>query len=257
VTAVTFAQPGADKNDAIAGELAHLIKDASDNAARSLQKSIGPSEAGIPCDRRLGYKLLDWPTINGGGDPLASIIGTGFHTWAAEAFSRPELGGRFLVEQRVNIAPGIIPGGSCDLYDTLHERVLDWKVVGKTSYDKYRSEGPRAQYVTQAHLYGLGYQLTYGRTPREVAIIVIPRQSARLSDIWVWTAPYDPLVAARAIQRVATVQNLLCAIDPQAQPANWALIPATTGHECTYCPWYRPGSKNLGEGCPGNLPPRT
>lgn len=254
MTAAMFAQPGTDVNDGIASELAEFIRDASNNAPRSLQTTLGPSEAGIPCDRRLAYKLAGWAQPNGGGDPLASIIGTGFHSWAAEAFARPELAGRFLVEQHLTIAPPLIPGGSCDLYDTFYDRVLDWKVVGKSSYDKYRKQGPRAQYVAQAHLYGLGWEIA-GRTPKEVAIVVVPRQSARLADIWVWTAPYDRNAAVQAIQRVGTVKQLVTALNVREQPGNFALIPATPGHECTYCPQYRPGSKNLGDGCPGNLPP--
>lgn len=256
MTALTFAQPGADVNDGIAGELAELIRDAANHAPRSLQTTLGPSEAGIPCDRRLGMKVAGWPQPNGGGDPLASVIGTGFHEWAAAAFSRPELGGRFLVEQRLKIAPGIIPGGSCDLYDTFYDRVLDWKVVGKTSYDKYRSQGPRRQYVVQAHLYGLGWELA-GRTPREVAIVVIPRQSARLSDIWVWTAPYDQATALAAIQRVQNLQRIVALLNPAANPAAWGSVPAQPSHECAYCPFHRPGSNDFGDGCPGNLPPNT
>ena len=256
MTTATFAQPGTDVNDGIASELAEFIRDAANNAPRSLQTTLGPSEAGIPCDRRLAYKLAGWAQPNGGGDPLASVIGTGFHTWAAEAFSRPELGGRFLVENRLTIAPPLIPGGSCDLYDTFYDRVLDWKVVGKSSYDKYRRNGPREQYRVQAHLYGLGWEIA-GRSPREVGIVVVPRQSARLADIWVHTEPYDRAAAVAAVQRVGTVNQLVDALGVRAQPAMFGVIPATPGHECTYCPYYRPGSKNFGEGCPGNLPPNT
>ncbi|TDD32464.1 hypothetical protein E1287_22515 [Actinomadura sp. KC06] len=256
MTAVTFAQPGADANDGVAFELAEFIRDAANNAPRSLQTTLGPSEAGTPCDRRMAYKLAGWQQPNGGGDPLASVIGTGFHTWAAEAFSRPELGGRFLVEQHLTIAPPLIPGGHCDLYDTFYDRVLDWKCVGQYSYDKYRKEGPREQYRIQAHTYGLGWELA-GRHPREVGLVIVPRQSARLSDIWVWTEPYDRQVAVDAIQRVATVNQLVSVLDPHHHPEAFGLIPAKPGHECTYCPYYRPGSKDLGDGCPGDLPPTT
>lgn len=256
MTAATFAQPGADQTDGIAFELAEFIRDAANNAPRSLQTTLGPSEAGIPCDRRLAYKLTGWQQPNGGGDPLASVIGTGFHTWAAEAFTRPELDGRFLVEQHLTIAPPLIPGGSCDLYDTFYDRVLDWKVVGKSSYDKYRRQGPREQYRVQAHLYGLGWEIA-GRSPREVGLVVVPRQSARLADIWVHVEPYDRNVAVNAIKRVGTVQQIVTALSVREQPAMFGVIPAKPGHECVFCPYYRPGSTDFGEGCPGNLPPNT
>lgn len=252
--AVQLGQPGFDGADAVAGELAHFIRDASANAPRSRQTAIGPSEVGMECDRRIAYKLLDWNKANTGSDPLASIIGTGFHAWAEEAFSRPELGGRFIVEQWLTIAPPLMPGGSCDLYDTLHDRVIDWKVIGDTMMRKYKTEGPREQYIVQAHVYGLGWEFL-GRTPKEVALAFIPR-TGYLSGLWVWRAPWDRQIALDALRRMYTIRDLIIAIDPETNPAMWSLIPDKPGWGCRFCPWFKPGSTNLGDGCPGNQPPR-
>lgn len=250
-----LSQPGSSEDDAVAGELQHVILDAANNAPRSRQSSIGPSEIGVACNRRLAYKILDWDKANTGGDPLASILGTGFHNWAEKAFSRPELGGRWIVEQRLTIAPPLIPAGSCDLYDTLHDRVIDWKVVGDSMIRKYKAEGPRRSYRVQGHTYGLGWELA-GRTPKEVVLAILPR-TGYLSGMWLWREPYNRQIALDAIARVYNIRDLIIAIDPEANPAMWSLIPAEPSHDCRFCPWFRPGSTDLGTGCPGNVPSKT
>ncbi|MGH3380380.1 MAG: hypothetical protein ACRDP6_37160 [Actinoallomurus sp.] len=252
---VQLGQPGADENDAVAGELIHFIRDAASNAPRSRQSHIGPSEIGAPCDRKIAYKILDWDKANTDGDPLASILGTGFHAWAEAAFSRPELGGRFIVEQRLKIMPPLIPGGSCDIYDTLHDRVIDWKVVGDSMIRKYKAEGPKREYRVQGHTYGLGWELL-GYTPKEVALAILPR-TGYLSGMWMWREPYNRQIALDAIARVYGIRDLIIALDPERTPALWSLIPADPGWGCKFCSWFKPRSTDLGEGCPGNLPPRT
>lgn len=250
-----FAQPGNGPLEVLGDQLKQIIRDGAARAPRSVQTTMGPSEAGVECDRRLAFRLLNWPATNTGGDPLASIIGTGFHSWAADVFTRPEHRARWLVEQRLTIAPPYIPGGSCDLYDMQEDDVIDWKVVGATSMRKYKTEGPRQQYQVQGHLYGLGWQLA-GRTPKTVTLAFIPR-AGLLSGMWLWRTAYDPMVAANAIRRIYAIKDLILAVDPEAQPANWALIPAKADHGCTFCPWYRPGSADISKGCPGDLPPKT
>lgn len=255
MTALAFAQPGNGALDVLAEQLREVIRDAWTKTPRSMQATLGPSGADIECDRRLAYTILDWPKANTGGDPLASIIGTGFHELMAGIFARPEHGGRWLVEQRLTIAPPYIPGGSCDLYDQANDDVIDWKVVGETSMRKYKKDGPSRQYRGQAHLYGLGWELL-GKQPRSVTLAFVPR-AGLLSGLHLWREPYDRNKALQVIARVANLRDLIVAIDPEAQPANWSIIPSKPDHGCAYCPWYQPGSKNLGEACPGNLPPRS
>ncbi|WP_232524345.1 hypothetical protein [Nocardiopsis gilva] len=98
-----FTQPGAvepDSNEGIKRTLTDVIMAASANAPRSRQRRIGPSEVGDPCPRRLAYKLLDWPTVNDGGDPWPSIVGTATHAWLADALllHNDKEPGRFLIE---------------------------------------------------------------------------------------------------------------------------------------------------------------
>ncbi len=71
-------------------ELQNVIRHAAANAPRSLQSALGPSEVGLPCRRRLAYRLLDWldEKPNPDSDPLPSTMGTAYHAWLAEAFER-------------------------------------------------------------------------------------------------------------------------------------------------------------------------
>jgi hypothetical protein len=53
-----------------------------------------------------------------------------------------------------------------------------------------------------------------------------------------------------------TIRDLIIALDPEANPATWSLIPAAPSYGCKYCPWFKARSADLGAGCPGNLPPK-
>lgn len=78
---------GSDEYSTVLAErIGQFIIDADKNAGRSQQKAIGPSEVGEPCERQLSYKMLDWPESNDSRDPIAAIIGTGFHMWMAAQF---------------------------------------------------------------------------------------------------------------------------------------------------------------------------
>ncbi|MGH3381344.1 MAG: PD-(D/E)XK nuclease family protein [Actinoallomurus sp.] len=242
----------------IAADVKAVIKDAAANAPRSRQVAIGPSEVGQDCTARLARKVLDWPTVNPGGDPLPSWVGTGAHAQNAEAFelANEREPGRWLVEQRVQVAPGL--AGSCDLYDTHTGTVIDHKFVGTGSMRKYKSAGPSAVYRTQVHLYALGME-NAGLTPKNVAIAFFPR-GGLLSGLHVWTEPYNRQLALDAVARLETIKLAVITLDPEATPANWAHLPITPGHGCEYCPWYLPGSTDLARGCPSDpsvVQPRT
>lgn len=246
--------------EVMAARIADLIVDAAANAPRSLQKRIGPSEVGDPCERRLAYKLLDWPAVRDDGDPIASIIGTGFHTWMEEVFTgrQAQLADgqqRYKVEERVTVRPhpidALTVAGSSDLYDRATRTVWDWKLVGHTTLDKYRREGPGPQYRTQAHLYGLG-QENAGETPERVAICFVGRYHEL--RVHVWTEPYDRQVALDALARLDAIRARLessDARDSEYAHAWWAQIPTDEQAKCRFCPWFKPGSEDFTTGCPG------
>jgi hypothetical protein len=219
---------------------------------RSLQRRIGPSEVGTPCLRRLAYKLHDEPEPNASADSWLATVGTAVHAWLAEALQKQnQLLGRerWLVEQRVQIRMNL--SGSTDAYDTDTDTVIDWKVVGPTRLKEYKANGPGLQYRSQGHLYGAGWE-NAGRTPKTVAIVFLPR-NAPLNNLHVWSEPYDRTVAQAALDRLDAVTALLGVTEPEKTGhAGWAQIPATGGHACLYCPFYRAGSQDLATGCPGD-----
>ena len=261
---MTFVQPGdargiePDSSEGIRRMLTEIIRDADANRPRSLQKRIGPSEVGDPCPRRLAYKLMDWPTVNDGGDPWPSIVGTATHEWLAEALTRHNKTTgqrRFLVETSVEVDDASVSGyklsGSCDAYDLATHTVIDHKVIGTSSMRKYRNEGVRDQYRIQAQLYGLGFERA-GYTPQTVALAMYPR-GGMLGGLWVWTDEYDREVALDALKRLGAVRDAVLALDPESRPEMWEHIPATPTTGCRWCPFWKPGSADLSVGCPGDL----
>ncbi|MEV8045910.1 hypothetical protein AB0P02_18995 [Streptomyces griseoluteus] len=252
---------GSDQvGEQLAARIADFIVDTATNAPRSLQKRIGPSEVGDPCERKLTYKLLDWPTARDDGDPAASIIGTGFHTWMEEAFARrqttlPDGRPRYKIEERVTVQQSAIEAaivaGSTDLYDRLTRTVWDWKLVGHTTLDKYRRGGPGPQYRKQAHLYGLG-QENAGEDPERVAICFVARYHEL--RVHVWTERYDRQIALDALARLARIRANLTTPEAAASDYDhtwWSQIPTSDQAKCRFCEWFKPGSTDLSVGCPG------
>ena len=238
----------------LATDIIQAVKTAAANAPRSLQALPGPSELGTPCTRRLVYKTLDWdPKPNSDTDPWAAVIGTSVHAWMAATYqAENEAHGyaRYLIEHQVELPYGI--SGSCDLYDRHTGTVIDWKVTSLTRLRDYRLNGPGAQYQAQANLYALGLQLQ-GETPLATAIVFLPR-GGRIDGLHVWSAPYDPATAAAALRRYQAARDFALCLSPEADPANWALLPTADAY-CAYCPWYLPRSEDLSQGCPGHSAP--
>lgn len=185
---------------------------------RSLQTRIGPSEIGNPCDHCLAARLAGWEKQED-GIPLATTIGTGYHAlmedffkkWEAEqAETNPGWRHRYLMEQRVTV--GQIGGqeitGSTDLLDLAAGLTVDYKVVGKTSFDKYRINGPSPTYQIQAHLYAKGWN-DAGVKVDTVSIWFIPKMAIDLRSSHWWLEPYQPLIAENALQRANRIWNHL------------------------------------------------
>lgn len=244
----------------LAERIGQFIIDADANAGRSQQKAIGPSEVGEPCERQLSYKMLDWPETNENRDPIAAIIGTGFHMWMAEKFEARQSvmadgTPRYRIEERVTVREGYTADaaltGSSDLYDRLAQLNNDWKLVGTSSHDKYRRQGPGEKYRIQAHLYGLG-QENAGHPPARVAVTFIARYHEL--KVHVWSEPYDRTVALDALARLDRIRARVMELEPDLHPENWAAIPTPEKPNCRFCPWLKPGSTNLSQGCPGAAP---
>jgi len=239
---------------ALADVLRTLIALGSFTTARSTQVSLGSSEAGHPCDRRLAYKLrrsdpatsTAWTTAQvqqqpahaNLRDPLRALVGSGFHAAVAEIFTRLDGGsGRFLVESSVEYRG---TPGTADLYDRWTGTVIDWKSSLKSKISHIRRDGPSAQYLTQVQLYGAALKAR-GEDVRTVALAWVP-VDGELSGVYVWRAPFDQTVADEAIDRLVRLRGL---------PPEKAR--ATPDRLCPWCSHYLPGSTDLTIGCPGEV----
>ena len=220
---------------ALESALRGLVHLGSATAPRSVQSSLGSSEAGHACDRRIAYRLAGARSTNL-RDPLRAFVGSGFHLAVADLFRRLDAGsGRFLVEQRLSYRG--LPG-TVDLFDRFTNTVIDWKTTLKAKLSKVRHDGPAQPYVVQAQLYGAALAAA-GEDVRSVALAFVPVDGT-LNDLWVWRARFDQRIADEAIDRV----ERLAGKDP-------ATVKHTPDRLCPWCSHYREGSTDLTVGCPG------
>lgn len=251
-TSRTAAADGADAD--LAALVTDVVSRADASSARSQQTRIGPSELGHPCPRRIAYRVMGEPEASAGGDPWPAVVGTATHAWLAEAFEahNTRIGyRRFLTEQRVQITDGTTPiSGTADVLDTDTGTVLDHKLPGTTAMRSYRNHGPSRVYRVQAHLYGRGF-VRAGYEVNRVAIAYYPR-GGMLSGLHTWSEPFDPQVAADALQRHDRILEAACALAVDQAPEHYAHIPAEPAHSCTWCPWFQPGAA-VGRTCPGHM----
>lgn len=231
-------------------DIIEVIRWAQANSPRSLQKRIGCSEAGHPCDRRIGYRLAAQGEVGFANDPWPSIVGTATHTWMEAAVNKyQEAHNLSHWHTEMEVLPSPLIPGHTDLYDSKRRLVLDWKFPSPDNVRKMREDGPSEQYKTQVRLYGLGH-LNAGRPVERVGIVALGRQGW-LKDMYVWTEEFDPAVARLAVDRVMRIGRFLLGRD-LTDPATWMTLRAEPSRLCTWCPWYRRGAKEAtAEGCPG------
>lgn len=237
-------------------EIIQFVRMYDASRPRSRQKHLGPSEIGAPCTRQLAMKLAGVEPCNETADPWFPIIGTAVHAWLATAldwYQYNVLGctpdnPRFLIEQRVHADSegGYSTSGSTDVYDTLHDRVVDWKIVGTTTMRKVdKGETPEEkagpQYHVQGMTYGKGWEMR-GLTPRSVMICFLPRSNF-LHKMKIVEMPYDRSVADAAQLRVAAIDAARQMVEPHLLPAGGCTI---------WCPFYRPGVPLGPSSCPGH-----
>lgn len=238
-------------SEATKTQLLDVIKHAVDNHPRTLQTQIGPSEIGNTCDRRIGYKLAGVPAVNTSADGWLPTIGTATHEWlaaAANAANFREGHLRYLVEHPIELPDG--SGGkitgNLDLYDIDTGNVIDWKIVGKTTLDKARTQGPSEQYRTQLNIYALGLYLTGEYEPKTITVAYLPRNQ-KLRDAIIHSEPVDLELAGQAVERLANIRLATNLMGPAAIPN----LQATESH-CTFCPYYRYNADDLTVACPGS-----
>lgn len=238
-----------------AAELRRVVAHQANHSARNLQRHLGPSELGVPCDRQVVGKLAGLPVTNHVADPWPSIVGTAVHAWLADAFTAANLAlpsPRWLAEQRV--APHPEHSGTADLYDAGEMAVVDHKILGESSMAKVRSVGgPPIKYVIQLVLYAKGYR-NLGLPVTRVALAAYPRTAASLDGLYVWERPTGPQDDA-LIEEVFRLTDRRKAMAEKVSSELLSITDIPTApddDECFFCPFYRPQSKrDNGPGCPG------
>ncbi|ASR85660.1 Cas4 family exonuclease [Mycobacterium phage Amgine] len=250
-------------NAGLLGDLKGVFRRGWATHARSAQRALGPSEVGHPCARRLVAATLEFERTNPEGDPLPAWLGTAGHAkfedavvldnerlidqWLKDREQRctvlrgvvggddPQYVGRWFSERRVTVSGGL--AGTCDLYDTWTDTVIDLKFPGATAFSTYKKQGPSAEYRVQAHCYGRGYR-NEGFDVKRVAIWFIPR-GGTLSSSFVWSEAYSDQVVDDTITRLQNIALVLNDLDIEAHPERLALVPKTP-HNCMFCPFYSP-----------------
>lgn len=215
--------------------LKSLIQLGASLSPRALSGTIGISDAGKPCDRQLAYKHNRTQPSNL-PDPLASLVGIGFHLAMAQLFTRLDAGtGRFLIEQSVSCRG--IPG-TFDLYDRAQRTLFDWKTTTLARLKRIRSEGPPTAHVVQTQLYGQAL-LEAGEEVKQLALVYIPIDST-LQDIHVWRTIPNTALVDKATERVF---GILFANPVDATPNPSPL--------CGWCAYHNPHEADSNLSCKG------
>ena len=227
-------------------ELCQVITDAGTYSPRSRQISIGPSELGEECTRKLAYKLLDWPKVNpSSGGSWAAQVGTAIHSHLEGIFSKDE---KYTTETKVEIRAGL--RGTVDLFHTQRNMVLDWKTKSPTGVKEKKSQGASNKEIVQIMTYAYGKKKE-GVTVDYVGLIYLPT-GGQISDMHIELFEYNEQIVLDALQRVDNIYELLSTVDVENNPQMWELIPTAPSRMCMYCPNFQPFSKDLSVACPGD-----
>lgn len=249
-------------------ELRQVLMDYEASRPRSMQKALGPSELGTPCQAQIARKLAGCPRRPVTAPTWAPWCGTQVHDGMEKKiipFWNDQLSWeRWLAEARLTVHPGVdgvdaIEGNS-DAYDTRYGMVVDWKYVGKTALQKLQralrmgkppAEQVSTEYRTQAHLYGYGQERA-GRDVKWVRLVLLAR-SYDYDESGEWTEAYQPEIAVAAIDRYFATCDLLSALDVEHHPEMIAAVPTAPSRDaCKWCAFSKPGKPNNWDGCPGD-----
>lgn len=230
---------------------AYTNRDSSDN--RSAQKTLGPSEAGSPCDRQIAMKLLGIEPVNP-QESWAPFVGTAVHEELARMFewANGAQSGRFVTEMSVSFGNPYVPRGTLDLLDRVLYMVDDHKLMGRWSLEQLRKEGPTETYRKQLQIYGLGAEQA-GEVVKEVALIAWPRQESTLNKLFVHVEPYDRRIAEEALDRVARIAQEIESKTGPGTPREPLKVAQSFPivEDCKWCPFHLPGDEGFTRGCAG------
>lgn len=229
----------------LAKEVRRMILAYANRMPRSVQTTIGPSQAGSPCEREIVYQLTGTEVPGGDPNPWLPLVGTAVHTEMANALTEENrrLGWeRWLIEQRVQISDEI-PYGTGDAFDIEEGRVVDWKVVGKTTLDAVRNHGSKQLYRKQVNLYGLGFARMQYQV-NTCAIVYLPRNANPsrpfLDEMRIDERPFDIDDALETVERMRRLAKTARGISPATRTEKVAQVDAAPSKDnCYFCSYRR------------------
>lgn len=226
-----------DLASALKEKMTGAVRDYYASRPRSQQVAIGPSQLGNPCDRQLALKSLGYGERGQGlkSDPWTAFIGTSVHAGLESVYQwhNETNPGNWIIEQRVEIAPGI--SGTADLF---HDgTVIDHKIAAEATMTKARKGIVSETYRVQLQAYGYGFTRA-GYDVANVAIAFWPRGTgAWLGGLEIVSFPYEADVTERALTRWYTLVNAAIDLDLEHVPERAQLLPTADG-PCTWCPFF-------------------
>jgi hypothetical protein len=258
MTSATFFDRDDHDADPLLDDLKAMLRQHAMAHPRQKQMELGPSEVGHPCSRRLAASMMGRDPVNPSYDVLASYIGTAAHKQMEDAVKMDnerirnlmlkDLGPkafwqldprkienpRWISERRVKVREGL--SGTCDLYDTHTNSVIDFKFPGPTAMTGYRRKGgPSEVYRTQVHLYGKGYR-NLGYDVKRVGIWFLPR-GGQLAGSILWHEPYSEQRVSDTLKRLDDIVVTIDGLDLEHHPERYAYIPINP-EQCQYCPYF-------------------
>lgn len=212
---------------------------------RSLQKSLGWSELGDPCDRKLAFKAARVGKSNPADEKWKAIKGTALHAMMELVLAdNPE----WILEKRLG-------RGRSDAYNWKHQMVVDWKFPGSAVIQECIRKGvPAPVYRRQGHGYGKEWEEA-GYPVKFVSIQYFPGEGKVRHG---WCEPYDISIAQEALDRYAGIEERTKVLQLQAHPANINEFPKHPSFLCNYCPFFGTAAQEkAGTGCAGPNQSRT
>jgi len=182
------------------------IRDFQASRPRSLQKEVGPSQLGNPCDHCLAAALAGWE--KGHDDAWLPLIGTAVHELLLGLSSPFDAG--WLLEHRVTVGQvrGVDVQGNLDAFHVESGTVVDLKIVGASTLNESRRHGSKLGYKRQINLYGRGLHQA-GYAVNTVIIAYLPRNSPRLQDAFFDVQPYSENTALETLARANQLSDAM------------------------------------------------
>lgn len=220
------------------------------DGSRSAQPTVGPSEVGTPCDRRLAMSLMRVEPSHPGGEGWPAFVGTCVHAGLADMFLwAGGSSGRYLVEVPLTFESESMPRGTADLIDRTLMLMADHKVLGRWSLNQIGVKGPSPTYRTQIHLYAHGARQK-GYSIDNVAIVAWPRDGGSLDQMFVWTEPFNPALVKDSLDRLDRISGQI-AVDRGTLTDLQIAQKFETADDCKFCRYHVKGDESWTRGCPG------